>query len=286
MYIGASVSPSFLPSQLDAIDRYIEYAHRLDLTSIEIDFSIKGHYPQYAPLPYAWEDSPVWAEVQERVEQFELPGAHLPFLGINPFSENPNEVRDATHQYHASIDRAGELGLRYVVIHAIGYREGTDRSTWLPLWVDYMGEMGEYARKAGLILCLENAAFAFLLEDAIHIIRQVNSPWLRMTLDTGHAMHTTAWALGRKACAYEAYGTMEQFIRKEHDLLFTLHIHDNYGETDDHLVIGAGTGDLTYLKTLYDLGFDGAWTFEHNIDDNWDSIAIAAHRLRRLIGVH
>lgn len=284
IHIGTSVSPSFMPAQLDAIDRYMTYARRLGLTSIEIDFSIKGHYPQYAPLPYAWEESPVWEEVRRRVAQFPMAGAHLPFLGINPLSDDPEEAKWANFEYHSSIDRAGELGLRYVIIHSTGHRPGTTRENWLPIWVDYMGEMAEYARRAGLILCLENAAATFRLDDTVYVIRQVNSPWLRMTFDTGHAQYILNWN-GERICAYEAYGSLENFIRREHDVLFTLHIHDNFGERDDHLVIGDGIGDFSYLRTLYELGFDGAWNFEHNIDDNWDSVEVAVRRLRALLGL-
>lgn len=283
MHIGASVSPSFLPTQLAAIQRYVGIARRLRLTSIEIDFSVKDGYPQYAPLPYPWDETPEWDEIRRLVGEFALPGAHLPFVGLNPLSEDAEEAGRADFEYRASIDRAADLGLRYVVIHAAGHRRGRAGESGLSLWVEYMGRMADYAGRAGIILCLENAASTFRLDDTVHVIRQVRSPWLKMTLDTGHAQFILEWE-GRRICAYEAYGSLDAFVRQEHDILFTLHIHDNFLQQDDHLVIGAGAGDFTYLRTLYALGFAGAWTFEHNIHDDWESIEIATHRLRALVG--
>ena len=284
MHIGTSVSPSFLPAQIEAIDRYLEYVGRLGLTSIEIDFSIQGTDTPYAPLPHAWEESPVWSEVRRRLAHFALPGAHLPYVGVDALSDDPDMVEMTLRSYRSSIARAGELGCRYAVIHAVANRPASQRRQLLPRWVDHIGEMAECARQAGLILCLENAGYTFFLADTVQVIRAVDSPWLRMTLDTGHAMIRRHSVFGEPICAYEPYESMDEFIRKEHDVLFTLHIHDNFGLADDHLVIGAGTGNLNYLRTLHEMGFDGAWTFEHNIDDDWDSVELATHRLRALLG--
>jgi sugar phosphate isomerase/epimerase len=284
MHIGTSVSPSFLPAQLDAIDRYLPYAERLGLNSIEIDFSIQGTDSPYAPLPHAWEESSLWAEVRRRLTCFELPGAHLPYVGVDALSDDPDVVKATLHAYTRSMTRAGELGCRYAVIHAVATRPSAQRLELLPRWVEHMGEMTECARQAGLILCLENAGYTFFLADTVHVIRAVDSSWLRMTLDTGHAMLRQHVVFGEPVCAFEPYGNMDEFIRREHDLLFTLHIHDNRGLNDDHLVIGEGTGDLSYLRTLRQLEFNGVWTFEHNIDDDWDSVERAVMGLRRVMG--
>lgn len=284
MHIGASVSPSFLPDQLQAIERYMEYAGRLRLTSIELDFSIQGHLPEFAALPYPWEETPIWDEVRRQVAYFALPGVHLPYMDINPLSNERKEAEQATFQYVRSIERAGDLGLRYGVIHMVGLRPGTTRETGLPLWVDYMGHMARHAEKAGIILCLENAAYGFYLHDAAYVIRQVNSPWLRMTLDIGHAHLKKSASSGLEGVPYAHYGSMEAFIDQEGELLYTLHIHDNHGAVDDHLVIGEGEGDFSYLKAIRRIGFSGAWTFEHNIFDDWETIGLSHRRLLEIVG--
>ena len=283
MHIGVSVALSSLPSQIEAMDRYVGYAQQLGLDSIEINF--EPHPPErcYAPLPRPWDEDPIWSEVHKRLEHFRLPGAHLPFVDINPLDEDPYIADNAKSRYIKSIERAGRLGLKYGVIHVVGSRPGLDRSNWLPVWIDYLGELSEYARRAGLVLCVENAAHGHFLDDIIHIIRQVDSPWLRMTLDTGHVIVPGSRTAGYKGFAYGTYGSMDTFIRREHDLVYTMHIHDNNGKLDEHLVLGDGVGDFGYLKTLYDLGFDGVWTIEHRIDDDWDSIEVATRRLREMV---
>ena len=77
------------------------------------------------------------------------------------------------------------------------------------------------------------------------------------------------------------YDSMEAFVRQEHDKIFSLHVHDNDGQTDQHRPIGEGVGDFGYLTALGEIGIDGPWIMEHIIDD-WDSIGLGARRLRDL----
>ena len=283
MHIGASVGRASLPSQVEAIERYSEHAERLSLDAIELDFSVRGHFPEYAPLPYPREDSPIWSEVSRRLDAFAVAGAHLPYFDLNPLSDDADIAEDAKIQHMDAIERAGDLGLLYAVIHMLGYRAGTDRTNWLPLWVDYLGELSLYAREAGLILCVENTSYGFFLKDLVHVIEEVGSPWLRMTLDTGHALIPGSRTAGLRGCPYEGYESMEAFVRQEHERIYSVHLHDNDGENDQHLVIGDGIGDFSYLRALREVGFAGPWTLEHEIDD-WESIVVAVGRLRGLAG--
>ena len=151
---------------------------------------------------------------------------------MNPLSEDPDIAEDARIQHMDAIERAGDLGLLYAVIHMVGYRAGTDRDTWPPLWEDYLGNLSDFARVAGLVLCVENTSYGFFLQDLVRIVDRVHSPWLRITLDTGHALIPGSRTARLTGCPHMGYDSMEAFVRQEHDKIFSLHVHDNDGQTD------------------------------------------------------
>lgn len=284
MHIGVSVGRSRLPSQVEALDTYLALVAEHGLDVVELDFSIEGHYPEFAPLPSVKYGGPVWAEVRRRLDAFALGGAHMPYAGLNPLSTDSHAANDARALHLDAIERAGELGLLYVVVHMLGYREGTDRSTWLPLWMDYLGELSLSARRAGVILCVENTSYGFFLKDLVEIVAGVDSPWLRITLDAGHALIPGSRTARLAGSPYEGYASMDAFVRAEWERIFSLHIHDNDGRQDQHLAIGDGIGDFGYLAALRASGFAGPWVLEHYID-GWDSIGMAVERLRRLTDI-
>ena len=154
------------------------------LDAVEIDFSIRGHFPEFAPLPNPAEDRPAWSQLRRHLDGLAIAGAHLPYADMNPLSEDPDIAEDARIQHMDAIERAGDLGLLYAVIHMVGYRAGTDRDTWPPLWEDYLGNLSDFARVTGLVLCVENTSYGFFLQDLVRIVDRVHSPWLRITLDT------------------------------------------------------------------------------------------------------
>jgi sugar phosphate isomerase/epimerase len=281
MHIGASIGRTALPSQITAFDHYARQIEELGLDAVEIDFSIRGNFPNFAPLPYPGEDVPDWAELRRRIDTLAIAGAHLPYADLNPLSEDEDIAEDARIQHMDAIERAGDLGLLYAVVHMLGYRVNTDRDTWFPLWIDYLGDLSDFARRAGLVLCVENTSYGFFLGDLVRIVNAVHSPWLRITLDTGHALIPGSRTARLVGCPHLGYDSMEAFVRREHDKLFSLHLHDNDGQTDQHLPIGDGVGDFGYLAALHETGFNGPWIMEHIIDD-WHSIGRAARRLRNL----
>jgi sugar phosphate isomerase/epimerase len=69
------------------------------------------------------------------------------------------------------------------------------------------------------------------------MIQAVNMENTGLTLDVGHAN-----LLGAEA--------IEEFITTINDKIFLIHIHDNEGKRDQHLVIGEGTIDFPRLFSL------------------------------------
>lgn len=80
-------------------------------------------------------------------------------------------------------------------------------------------------------------------------IFDIDSPLFGFCLDSGHLN----LAGGNPANAVKLYG----------ERLFAVHLHDNHGATDEHLVPGRGTIHFTDLKeALRNIGFQGVCNFE------------------------
>jgi len=107
--------------------------------------------------------------------------------------------------------------------------------------IDALKQIACHADRKGIILCLENIGFETLIiddtvDDMLKIREQVDSPSLFFCLDIGHAKLNNELP--------SALEKMRSYIRH-------IHLTDNYGQKDDHLIIGQGKFDyLPYLDFL------------------------------------
>lgn len=80
-------------------------------------------------------------------------------------------------------------------------------------------------------------------------ILDIDSPYFGFCIDTGHLN----LAGGNPAETIKLYG----------DRLLAVHLHDNHGLTDEHLLPGKGNIDFQAIKTaLKENFFDGVYNFE------------------------
>ena len=67
-------------------------------------------------------------------------------------------------------------------------------------------------------------------QEHLYILRRLGSPHLGALLDIGHAR---TWGLD-----------LREYIRSLADYIILFHLHDNRGQTDEHLPLGRGNIDL------------------------------------------
>ena len=160
--------------------------------------------------------------------------------------------------------------MSYAAMHARDSAEGLTKLELLDEWKGVIAELAEYAERNSVVLTLENADFLSDLGDLAELVRDINSDWLKITLDVGHAhgrhiaplstypvamltlkMLDRSFApfIGHKYMPYEKYGSLKNFLQSEHDLIYNLHIHDNDGRRD-HLAIGSGKIDFSFMSAL------------------------------------
>jgi len=123
--------------------------------------------------------------------------------------------------------------------------------------IEVLGGLARAAERRDVTLVLEPLTFlettaVETLDELLAVLDGVASPALAAMLDTGH-VHVTARALGRDSARDFAEHVERLGPRLQH-----LHIDDNGGDLDAHLVPGEGTFDFrAAYRTLAAAGYEG-----------------------------
>lgn len=177
--------------------------------------------------------------------------AHSP--GGNPLKEEGfDELLKATLR---SIEVCGEMGIKNIVVHAgllpeIGKEEFFEKNK------QYYQKLFPTAEKCGVNILCENSTAVNAGEmyytnsgtDMAEFVKYVNHPLFHICWDTGHAN-----------CEGNQYDDIKA-LGKE---LYALHIHDNRGMQDEHLIPYLGTINMDeVINALIEIGYEGYFTFE------------------------
>ncbi|MDK2791054.1 MAG: hypothetical protein PWP15_1563 [Methanothermococcus sp.] len=183
---------------------------------------------------------------------------HAPFSDLNPASMNDRVRRLTVSSIVEAIEGAFELDAKVVTLHP-GYIP--------PLWSSYIEDILDnnfsslndivgVAEDYQVMLGLENmpnymGVLGITPEALKDIVREIDSKYLGITLDVGHA--NTA-------------GNPAEFVKELNNIgqgIVHVHMHDNNGNDDEHLKIGDGNIDfLSVLNALKDIKYEGVLSFE------------------------
>ncbi len=166
------------------------------------------------------------------------PTVHAPFHDLNPGALDP-EITAVTHRrLEQTLHAAARLGARLVVVHP-----GFDRwryqgleQLWIDASVDFWSRFLPLAQEQGCLLVLENI-FDQQPEPLATLLDLLDSPWLGHCFDIGH------WHLFSSTPLAAWFARLGSRLRH-------LHLHDNHGQADDHLPVGAGRIDFAELARL------------------------------------
>jgi sugar phosphate isomerase/epimerase len=168
---------------------------------------------------------------------------HSPILDMNIASATRSFRAESVRQVLHSVDNAASLGAELVVVHP-GLKTPLDYLVPKIHWGfnrESLRQILAYAEAKGVKIGVENmpANHSFLLENSSDFLDLIGEGLpLKMTLDVGHA-NTTA--------------QLEKYVREMGPRIDHVHLHDNRGSHDEHLVIGAGTIDWPFLKRSLDM---------------------------------
>lgn len=187
--------------------------------------------------------------------------SHLPYYDI--FAQNdPEKVRTMEELIRRSIIASGMLGVEWTVTHpGTVYEAGHDMKVSLERNVEYYSRHVQTARENGIGICLENDfeyrqgqpgqhIYCASPYELVELVDAFNDPrHVGVCYDFGHG-HLTG-----------------PFHRKNLNVigkrLHAVHVQDNHGSADEHLMPFHGTIDWAdAMAGLADIGYEGDLTYE------------------------
>lgn len=235
-----------------SIEEAIQASAELGTKCIEIIYDIPHFPPGY--------DQRQLASLKEIIDSHELEvSVHSSFWDLNPASHHRELLELTLKQARLSIDACRALGGEIVAVHfgkcpipeAKEFLEGAKRR--------YRGFIKQclcYAQERGVTLALENAGgqpniYPSTAEELGQFV--VGLEGAKITFDIGHA-HLAERKMGRKATGR----TIADVIRDLKGYLVHIHVHDNHGEHDEHLLPGEGEIDFKpAADALREIGYRG-----------------------------
>lgn len=184
---------------------------------------------------------------------------HAPFNSLNIAALNPGARREALRQVLSAIDACSIMGGKTVIVHNGDYllspqNRGKYPQAFEVQWkfnIESLTIAAQRAQERNITLCLENIGFEphvidRNVEDLLAIREAVDNPALAFCLDIGHA---------------RLNGELKKALTKMGPLIRHVHFTDNFGEKDDHLILGQGNFDYTPCLDFINK-FDGVVTLE------------------------
>lgn len=162
-------------------------------------------------------------------------------------SLNEKVRRDSVRYIQDAIDNALKLGSPYVSLcpGMTLFGEDLDKG-WAQLRRSFM-ELLDYTENMDLVLLIEPAHAAestliLTVEDGLRMIEEIGSERLGILLDTGHANVNGE--------------DIAEVVRSLKDVPFHIHIDDNHGDSDAHLVPGDGNINFEpFVRALKEINY-------------------------------
>lgn len=243
VYPGGSFSPLEM----------VEYFHRVGFEGIDYDLEAVTD----CMSPDNWEKT--LGEVANLAAKYgiRMDFGHLPFLKKNDKRAKDYYGLDSVFKW--AIKAAGFAGIKNAVIHPIGtsipYSE-LDPEVCFKENIDFLTPYVELAEKCGVKLAIENMRSPLEAEGkhrygstAEEIARMADYFGVGNCWDFGHA----------NTSKVDQYSSLVYLGKR----LTVLHVNDNHGDLDEHLLPFFGTVNwVKAMKGLKESGFDGCLNYE------------------------
>ena len=178
----------------------------------------------------------------------------------------------------------GILGCKCFVIHPLMPfgEEDTDPAFSKALNRTFLTNLSTLGEQFGVVICVENMPFGAQslarVAPLLELVKEIDSPYLRICLDTGHAM-----------CVGDSPADAVRLLGKKY--LAVMHVHDNDGTADQHRAPWQGSIDWNdFTNALAEIEFDGTISMElsyrswRNAADKAQYYSHVAELARRVAG--
>lgn len=213
---------------------------------------------------YRLDDPAAFARIKEVLASTNLGvTVHAPFGDLNLATPNYPIWRESIRQTCTCIERASEL-TDIVTIHP-GYMSPVGKLMPQKIWElqkQALVEIGKCAIDHNVTACLENmiSIKEFLCRFPEELIGMTDGiDGIAMTFDIGHA---------------NTVGKVDGFLKNVGKARH-LHVHDNHGESDEHLALGEGTINWEKAGKIIAANYSGIAVVEgRSIEEGKKSLAL------------
>ncbi len=185
---------------------------------------------------------------------------HSPFPSYD--AANASYTERIVPYIQRSIEIAGMLGIKYLVIHPISPVQKPQDADLKQFNISFYRSLLPYAKEYGVTVCLENMwgydepnkrivpNVCSLGKDLADYVDALDSPYIAACLDLGH-------------CGLVGEDAAEAIRALGRDRLKALHVHDNNFRADQHLLPYLGQMNWESITSaLKEIRYTGNLTFE------------------------
>ena len=219
---------------------------------------IACEYPR-GPLDYSQE---AILHMAKSAKEFNLPlQVHAPYQNVELADINPRIREASVESVKDGIEFARKINARIVTMHlGTTSKMLLSRSNSLvhKTLLDSIAGLVEYAEVRDVTIAIENVpltssawgqALGEKADELIDIIKEVRAKNIGITFDVGHA---------------NVRGDPVDFAIKFAPYIVNVHLHDNDGSSDQHLVIGEGRVNFPRILSIFkNASYSGALVLEY-----------------------
>ena len=207
----------------------VDFFEAVGLGAIDMSFESLSRYDD------SWESVLYSTARKAKSKGIDLPVCHLSFYMPDP--NNATLMAKYTRELFRGIDAARLMGIPRAVVHPISfYSSERSYGDWVRANMAFLSPVVEYARGKGVRLCVENMPSEKEAPDnhlygscALNISALAEKLGIGVCWDVGHA----------NISGYKQSEQMQILKGK----IEVLHIHDNHGDKDAHLIPFNGSVD-------------------------------------------
>lgn len=176
---------------------------------------------------------------------------HSPFSDINISSLNKNIRKESIRQIKYCIFAVHEIGGEVLTFHPGRHSAATSKSreNTKKILFESLKEISDFNKDYGVTIALENMPDTFITtmrvsHEVLEVLEKKQLSGIKHTMDVGH-LETNNVDIG-------------EYIHDLKDYLVHIHLHDNFGEFDNHLPIGEGNINFPKIfRALEDIKYNG-----------------------------
>ncbi len=149
---------------------------------------------------------------------------------VNICCEDNNIRSNSLREIIRHIEVAGQLGIPVAILHT-GLENNSESE--INLLIESLTVINEEAKKRDILIALENHTTPFVTVGLlIELIHKIDTEHLGICLDIGHS---------------NIFSNYISDLIEARRYLFSMHLHDNNGEEDEHLLPYEGVIDFDYI---------------------------------------